>query len=245
MTSPKLLLPIRVPELGPSLGRVLTGTGPAAAGPPLDACRLQALSRLFEASGEARRLAAEGERARALGALDAQIWLDAWEEAVKGVAAALIVHVNARLAAEASAARMPRRLRRSVPLDAAEERGISGRLGAVGAGLVPALDALHERTERLRGATAAEREALDEWQETLLVAARRFEAAWLGLADQAAAELERWAEVAAGIARWRRPLWPVAAVGIPALAAAALLGLVMGGYLPAPGWLVALWARLP
>jgi len=245
VTGSKVLLPIRVPELGPSLGRVLTGTGRAAAGLPLEANRLQSLSRLFEASGEARRLAAEGDREGALRALDAQVWLDAWEEAVKRVAATLVVHVNACLAAEAGAMRMPRRLRRRAPLDAAEVRGISGRLGAVGAGLVPALDALHERSERLRGATAVERAALDEWQEALLVAARRFEAAWLGLEDQVAAELERWAEVAAGIARWRRPMWPVVAVGVPALGAAALLGLVMGGYLPAPRWLVALWAWLP
>jgi hypothetical protein len=245
MTSPKLLVPIRVPELGPSLGRVLTGTGRAVAGPPLDARRLQALSRLFEASGEARRLAAEGERDGALRALDAQVWLDAWEEAVQGVAAALVVDVNARLTAEASAVRMPRRLRRRAPLDAAEVRGISGRLGAAGAGLVPALDALHERTERLRQATAAEREALDEWQDAVLVAARRFEAAWLGLEEQAGAELARWAEVVAGLARWRRPMWAVAAVGVPALAAVAWLGLVMGGYLPTPGWLAALWVRLP
>jgi len=212
---------------------------------PLERCRVQALSRLFEASGEARRLAAEGERDGALRSLDAQVWLDAWEEVVKGVTAMLVARVNTRLEAEAAAARMPRRVRGKVRLDAAEVRGVGGRLGAAGAGLVPALDALHERSERLRGATAAERAALDDWQDAVLVAARRFEAAWIGLEDQVQAELDRWAGVAAAVARWRRPMWPVAAVGIPALAAAALLGLVMGGYLPAPGWLTALWERLP
>jgi hypothetical protein len=238
-------MPVRVPELGPSLGRVLTGTGHAIPALGLDARRLQALSRLFEASGEARRRAADDDRDGALRALDPPVWLDTWEEAVAGVATLLVAHVNAWLAAEVRAVRMPRRLRRRVPLDAAEVRGIGGRLGAAGAGLVPALDALQQRADRLRGASAAEGDALDAWQEALLVAARRFEAAWLELEEQAGAELERWAAVAAGVARWRRPMWPVAALGVPALAAAALLGLVMGGYLPAPRWLAALWTRLP
>jgi hypothetical protein len=245
MTSPRLLLPVRVPEIGPALGRVLTGTGQAVAALPLERWRVQVLSQLFEASGEARRLAGEDDRDGALRSLDADVWLEAWEDAVKGVAAALVVHVNARLEAGAAAVRMPRRLRRRVPLDAAEMRGVSGRLGAAGAGLVPALDGLHERAERLRGATPAEHAALDEWQDALLIAARRFEAAWLGLEDQVRAELDRWDGVVAELARWHRPLWPIAAVGIPALALAALLGLVMGGYLPAPAWLTVLWARLP
>jgi hypothetical protein len=245
MTNSTLRLPIRVPELGPALGRVLTGTGRSAEAPGLERQRLRALFRLFDAAGEARRLAAEGEREAALRALDTQVWLDAWEEAVAGITTLLVEQVNARLTAEARVVRMPRRLQRRIPLDDAEVRGIGGRLGAVGAGLVPALDTLQERSERLRQATPAERDALDEWHEALLVAARRFEAAWLGLEEQAGAELQRWAAVAAGVARWRRTLWPVVVVGVPALVVAALLGLVMGGYLPAPGWLTALWSRLP
>jgi hypothetical protein len=245
MTSPRLLRPVRVPEIGPALGRLLTGAGHAEAALPLERWRVQLLSRLFEASGEARRLAGEDDRDGALRALDAPVWLETWEEVVKGVTAALVAHVDARLVAGAAAVRMPRRLRRKVPLDAAEGRGVGGRLGAAAAGLVPALDALHERTERLRTATAAEYAALDEWQEALLIAARRLEAAWLGLEEQVRAELDRWDGVVADLARWRRPLWPIATVGIPALILAALLGLVMGGYLPTPGWLAALWARLP
>lgn len=240
MTSPKLLLPVRVPELGPALGKLLTGTG-AHATLALDRFRLQLVSRLFEASGEARRLAAAEERDAALAALDAAVWLDAWEECAAGIAGTLVERANAHLAAEASSARMPRRLRRRVLLDEAEVRGVTGRLGAAGAGLVPALDELHVRAERLRSATAADRDALERWQQALLTAGGRVEAAWLALEEAVGTELARWSGVAAAVGRWRRPWWPVVAVGIPLLAAAAWLGLVLGGYLSAPAWLGSAW----
>lgn len=245
MTSPKLLLPIRIPELGPSLGRLLTGTGRAAPDPALERQRVILLGRLIEASGEARRLAAAGSRAEAVDAVGLEMWLDVWERAVSGIARDLVDRTNARLDAEARAVRMPRRLRRRVLLDDAEVRGVSGRLGAAGAELVPALDTLHERGERLLGATVGDRGALEGWQQALLTAARRLEAAWLQLEEQADEELARARAVAETVARWRRPLWPVAAVGVPLLAAAAWLGLVLGGYLPAPIWLVRFWSALP
>jgi hypothetical protein len=244
MTSPKLLVPVRVPELGPSLGKLLTGTG-RVPDPVVERERLALVSRLIEASGEARRLAAEEKRGAAVGALGLPVWLDAWERAVSAIARSLIERVNAELDAEARAVRMPRRLRRKAVLDAAEVRGLTGRLGAAGADLVPALDALHASGERLLAATAADRAPLEEWQQALLKAARRLEAAWLALEEQLDAEAGRWRAVAAAVAAWRRPRWPVAAVGVPALAAAAWLGLVLGGYIPAPWWLAELWARLP
>jgi hypothetical protein len=237
MTSPRLLLPVRVPELGPALGKVLTGTGRVHGTLTLDRFRLELVGRLFEAAGEARRLAAADERAGAVAALDAPVWLDAWEKASSGIAAALVERVNHRLAGEAGAARMPRRLSRHVTLDPAEVRGVTSRLGAAGAGLVPALDEVHARGPQLRDATAAQREALDRWQAALVTAAGRTEAAWLSLEDAVDAEIARWEGVAAAVARWRRPWWPVWAVGGPALALALWLGLVWGGYLTAPAWL--------
>jgi hypothetical protein len=244
MTSPKLLLPVRVPELGPSLGKVLTGTGRAHDALPLDRLRIQLVSRLVEAAGEARRLSAAGERDAAIMALDGQVWLDAWEETIGAIARVLVERVNARLDAEANAARMPRRLRRKVVLDAVEVRGVTGRLGAAGAGLVPALDELNARGERLRGATGVERDALDDWQGALLTAARRLEAGWLALEEGIDTEIARWNAVAQSVARWHRPLWPVLVVGVPALALAGWLGLVLGGYLSAPAWLREVWAWL-
>jgi hypothetical protein len=122
---------------------------------------------------------------------------------------------------------------------------VTGRLGAAGADLVPALDALQARGERLLQASANDRGALDEWQQALLLAARRLEAAWLALEEQADAELTRSQEEAAAVARWRRPVWPLLAVGAPALAVATWLGLVMGGYVAAPAWLSRIWSVLP
>ncbi len=242
MTSQKLLLPVRVPELGPSLGKALTGSGRPPGDLPLDGFRLQLVSRLLDASGEARRLAAGGERDAALEALDSRTWLDAWERTVNGIATAVVERVNARLDVEAWAARMPRRYRRKVLLDPVELRGVSSRIGAAGAMLVPALDTLHAQAARLRDAMAADRTALGDWQDAVLTAARRLEAAWLALEEQVTAELGRWDAVAEALTRWRRPLWPVAAVGVPSLAAATWLGLVLGGYVAAPEWLRQVWA---
>jgi len=242
--SAKLLIPVRVPELGPALGKLLTGTG-RTTDAPLDRHRVAMLGRLVEASGEARRLAAEGARPEAVRALGLELWLDVWEQAVTGIARDLVERVNGRLDAEARAVRMPRRLRRRVPLDAAEVRGLTGRLGAAGAGLVAALDDLQARGATLLAATATDRSALEEWQRALLTAARRLEAAWLALEEQLADETARWREAVALVAAWRRPLWPVAAVGVPAAVAAVWFGLVLGGYLRSPAWLERVWHLLP
>lgn len=245
MTRAKILIPVRVPELGPALGKLLTGTGQSPADATLDRQRLTMLGRLIEAAGEARRLAAEGARPEAVRALGLELWMDVWEQAVNGIARDLVERVNRQLDAGARAVRMPRRLRRRVALDAAEVRGLTGRLGAAGAGLVPALDDLQVRGTRLLAATAADRAPLEEWQRALLTAARRLEAAWLALEEQLADETARWRDAVGLVVAWRRPFWPVAVVGVPALAAAAWLGLVFGGYLPAPVWLQRAWSLLP
>jgi hypothetical protein len=228
MTSPKLLIPVRVPELGPSLGRILTGSG-RPTDPVVEQQRLVLLGRVIEASGEARRLAAEGQRPEAIGALGLPVWIE---------------RVNADLDAEARVVGMPRRLRRKVRLDTAEARGLTGRLGAAGANLVPALDALQASGDALVRATAAERSALTEWHQALLTAARRLEASWLALEEHLESEALRWREVTAMVAAWRRPLWPVLAVGVPALAAAVWLGLVLGGYMGVPDWVAHAWISL-
>ncbi|MDH4044923.1 MAG: hypothetical protein OEY20_01810 [Gemmatimonadota bacterium] len=245
MTSPKLLIPVRIPELGPALGKLLTGTGRVPPDPTRERQRSAMLGRLIEATGEARRLAAEGARTEAVRTLGLDVWLDSWEQAVNGIARELVSRVNDRLEAEARAVRMPRRLRRRVLLDAAEVRGLTGRLGVAGAALVPALDHLQAQGVRLLAATTTDREALDEWQQALLTAARRLEAAWLALEEQVDEETRRWREAEALVAAWRRPLWPVAVAGVPAVAAAAWLGAVLGGYLPSPTWLSRVWDLLP
>lgn len=243
MTSSKLLLPLRVPELGPSLGKLVTGTGRAPGGLGLDDVRYRLVTRVMEHAGEARRLSANEERAAAVGALGRAVWLAAWEETVGAVAHTLATRVHTRLLAEAEAVRMPRRLRRRVVLEDGERRALTARLGSSGAILVPAVDEIERRAEAALAATALERDLVTGWQDALKTAARRLEAAWLALEDAVEAETRRWDEVADRVARWRKSLWPVYLGGGIALAAALWLGLAYGGFVPAPDWLIRLWER--
>jgi hypothetical protein len=243
MTSPKLLLPLRIPELGASFGKLITGTGRTPGGMALDAPRRQLVTRMIEHAGEARRLAANEERGPAVAALGRETWLAAWEEAVGTVADGLARRVDERLAAEARAVRMPRRLRRRVLLEPAERRALAARLGSSGAILIRALDEVQRRGTAALAATALQREAVTAWQDALKTAARRLEAAWLALEDAVDGEAARWADVADRVAAWRKPLWPVFVVGGIALLVVFWLGLTFGGYLPAPAWLVRLWEQ--
>jgi len=241
MTSSKLLLPLRIPELGPSLGKLVIGTGRAPRGVWLDQVRYRLVTRVIEAAGEARRLSANDERGPAVDALSRAAWLAAWDEAVGTLASVLVARFNAQLDAEARAVRMPRRLRRRVALDQGERRSVAARLGSSGAILIPALDDVERCGEAALAATAMERETVSAWQESLKTAARRLEAAWLALEDAVEAETARWAEVADRVAQWRKPLWPVWVFGTLGLLLAAWLGLTFGGYLPAPEWLLRWW----
>jgi len=97
------------------------------------------------------------------------------------------------------------------------------------------------------GAGAAEaagdaRDAIDRWQRSVTRAARKLEAAWIELERRAYRELDEWAHIAARVAQWRRPLWPVLAAGIVGVAVAIWLGLVFGGYVPPPAWLANAWS---
>ncbi len=241
MTNPKLLLPLRIPELGPYLGKVITGSGRDPGGLGLDAARYRLATRIFECAGEARRLATREERQAAVAAVGHAAWLEAWEEVVGGVTDLLLERVADRLAAEARAARLSRRLRRRVELGPGEKRAVAARLGSAGAGLVPALDDLESLGSAALEATAMERLAVEAWQDSLKTAARRLEAAWLALEDAIEAELRQWERAADEIASRRKPIWPVLVVGLLALAAAVWLGLVLGGFLDPPSWFAQLW----
>ena len=85
MTNPKLLLPIRIPELGPSLGKLLSGTGRRAGAVQLDAIRYKLGTRIIESAGEGRRLAANEERSAALEAVGRVNWQHAWDEAINAL----------------------------------------------------------------------------------------------------------------------------------------------------------------
>src|SRR5438046_10361786 len=134
---------------------------------------------------------------------------------------------------------MPRRLRRRRLLTGPEKRAIAARLAAGGEPLVAALDALDAVRTRVREASVLDKAAHAEWQEALRTAARRLEAAWLALETQVADEHRRWADEIDAVARWRPSLWPLVALWTPLGVALVWLGLVLGGYLPAPAWLAA------
>ena len=240
-TDEKLLLPLRVPELGPHLSKVVTGSGGTPRAFDLDAVRLKLATRVFEGAGEARRLAARGERHAAVGAVGRTMWLEAWDEAVGSIATLLADHVAERLDLEARARRLPRRRRKRLVPDAVERRAIAMRLGAAGAILVHALDRLEPLAARVPTATALERDAVEAWQDGLRALARRLEAAWLNLESAVDTELDRWESVAHDVAAWRPPVWPVIAGGSTVLAVALWLGLILGGQIAPPTWFTELW----
>src|SRR5207237_933849 len=133
--------------------------------------------------------------------------------------------------------RMPPRQRRRRLLTGSEKRAIAARLAAGGEAFVAALDALDRAGLLVRDAGVLDKTLHAEWQDALRAAARRLEAAWLALETGVAEERRRWAVETDAIARWRPSLWPVI-VGLTPLAAGLIwLGLVLGGYLPAPAWL--------
>lgn len=239
MTGSKLLVPLRIPELGPSLGRLVTGTESGT--PALDAPRLQLVTRLLEAAGEARRLASHEERDAALAAVGPRVWLDAWEEAVGSIAPGVVDRAQARIREAARRVRMPERLVRRLMLDASERRAVRARLGSAGATLVAALDQLERRAGAAATATPAERASVDAWQAALLLAARRVEASWIALERAVDAETTHWDALAARVETWRRRRWPLLAVSVPVLVVAVWLGLIFGGYLAPPDWLAHLW----
>ena len=241
MSNPKLVIPLRIPELGPSLGKLITGTGRNIEGFSLASQRYRLATKIIEMGGEARRLAANGERSPALASLGRDAWLAAWEEAVGPIAEELVDRLTAHLEAEAAAVGMPPRLRSGVAIGEVERRAIGARLGSAGAELIPALDEIERQGAMLLDGAVFDRGNLGAWQQVQLTAARRLEEAWMALEEAADHEIGVWRKVADEISRWRKPLWPVYLVGILGSAAGAWGGLVWGGVIPPPTWATVLW----
>jgi len=219
--------PLRVPELAPSLGRLIVPRRRAEPAFPLDDVRERLATRVLELGGAAR--VAE-ERAAVLATLSRTAWVEAWEQAVRQAADRVAQGIDRAFEHAARCARMPARRRRRLVVTAGERRAIAARL-ATGGG--PFLDAL----EALDATPPAEADAHAEWQAALRTVARRLEAAWLALEDAAAAERERWAPEIADVAAWRPSLWPVVVLWVPLAAALVWLGLILGHFVPAPAWL--------
>ena len=83
------------------------------------------------------------------------------------------------------------------------------------------------------GRTAAAREGDGQARARVLeVTGRR---AWAAAWDHAVRRAG--ARVAEALAKWRPSLWPAIVLWIPLAAALVWLGLILGGYVPAPEWL--------
>ena len=86
MSTPvKIPMPLRVPELAPSLGRVLVPRRLEEPWVPLDDIREELATRVMEIGGEARAAAGRDERDKVLEALSRRAWLAAWDAAVRRV----------------------------------------------------------------------------------------------------------------------------------------------------------------
>jgi hypothetical protein len=238
--SVKIPMPLRVPELAPPLGRVLVPRRLEEPWVPLDDIREELATRVMELGGEARAAAAREDRDRVLDAVSRRAWLGAWEGAVRRAGERVTAALDAEIERAARRVRMPWRRRRRRLLAGSEKRAIAARLAAGGETLVAALDALDAVAARVREASVLDKAAHAEWQEALRTAARRLEAAWLALETQVADEQRRWADEIDAVAGWRPSLWPLVALWTPLAVGLVWLGLVLGGYLPAPAWLAAL-----
>lgn len=226
-----------IPELGPSFGRLVAPPPPppgvTASWIPVEDLRLALVSQLFELAGDARRWAAEGDRELALATLNREAWEGVWRRTVIAVAERAATAVSDRLLAAAAEARLPQRRARALVLDEAEVRALAGRLAAGVPALEQALVALDRAAHQVRS-DRAPREAVIQWQEALVAAARRLESAWLALEEALTREWRDWSIEVEEIRAWRRPLWPLAVFGAVLLLGFGYVGLVLGGYLPVP-----------
>ena len=237
-----LLIPIRTPELGPSLGKVVVGTGQRPAGLDLTQIRLGLATQLFDLVGEARRLADEDERQAAVDAIGRPRWLEAWEEAVKSVTDTIVDRANARIGAAADSVGMPTRSRGKLLVTPRERRTLQTRLGSTAAAMVKSLDDVEAWSpDAVIGKSG---HGVRAWREAIRTAARRLEGAWIALEDAVVVEGARWDEVVRDVSVWKKPMWPVAVTGVVAAVGAIWLGLVFGGYVDSPPWFTAAWSAV-
>jgi hypothetical protein len=232
----KLLMPLRVPELAPSLGRIIVPRRQQPPWVPLDDIREELATRVLELGAEGRTAEA---RASVLETTGRSAWAAAWDHAVRRVASRVAEVLDAEITRTARSVRLPRRKLRHHLLTNAEKRAVVARLGTGGGTFIAALDDLDAAATRVAEASVLEKDVLAAWQDALRTVARRLEAAWLALEAEVEEERRRWVPEIAGLAAWRPRLWPIFVIWLPLAIVLGWLGLVLGGYLPAPPWLAA------
>jgi uncharacterized protein YukE len=233
---------LEVPELGPCLGRLIVPRRVTELWVPLDDVREALATSVMECAGTARRDVSNGAKggARGLAALDRDAWTHAWEEAVRRAADRIVAVLDQTLETEAKRVRMPRRRQHQLAVSPVERRAIAARLASGGDTLDDALNQVASATETLARSWPGDAAAQGVWRAAQEAAARRLEAAWLILEGQVEQERARWTGEVDAVKSWRPSLVPVFVIWTPLAAIAVWLGLVLGGYLPAPQWLAAL-----
>jgi hypothetical protein len=201
------------------LGRL---SSPAPRGPhalPLDDLRHQLLETLYQAGGSARSELAAGRADPARARLAHAVWLAPWHQAVERAAVRLLGEIDRRFEEAAAESRMPlRRLQEARPSEA-DRLTVRARLEAAGIPL-----------ERVTPPEAAR-----DWNEGLLRTAMALDDSWERLERAVVAELDAWGVDVGRVRTWRRPTGPLWLLTGLTLLLAVVLGLSMGGYLPAPG----------
>lgn len=213
-------------ELGPWLGRLVTPPEPpSAAEILLSEVRLQLLTAVF-------------------GRTD---WLNAWETAVARAAPLVANEAETRIRTAGTESRFPaRRLRESLPSN--EDRAILlARLSASGIGLETVVGRMASRQMGRLADTQEHSSRVLEDAGHLRMICGELEVAWDRLITTANGELDSAARAASEIRRWKRPLAPLVVGATLLFGAAVWAGLVLGGYLSAPGWFLPVaewvWSR--
>lgn len=155
----------------------------------------------------------------------ADTWLAAWSEAVHASTARVCATLESAAAAAARHSRAPERLARAARPDEDDQRVIGAKIDSAGIPLERA--ALDPTLPRLGGAA---------------------EESWLELERVVATVMAEWQAPIRALAAWRRPMAPLWILTGVLFGLALLVGLMIGGYLPAPAWLQPVtdwWWRLP
>lgn len=224
MTGSPVASTVTLPELGPLLGTLVAAPVELPAGRAvLEEARVELLSQLFDKARTARAALAVGDEVAARKALGRASWLEAWERALAIAARSLGQEIERRLRNAAAESRFPRKRIAALLPDPEERRILAARLSAAGMGLEDAVPLLDNPAR--------------PWEEALRRVAGELEAAWDRLVATALHELEPWDRRAMEIRLWRRSWLPLVIAGTLGLALAVWLGLVLGGLIPAPGWL--------
>ncbi len=241
---------VTLPELGPWLGRLCNAEAPNGVRHfvPLDDVRLALATGVLDLAGAARGFSAE-DHAAIVGSLHARNWRQLWEKALGDASLRTAAAINAGFAAAAAYSRFPKRRLARLQVSDAELAAMRARFGA---GAIPYERALEHLEDLAGGAGSSGRgseAAFARWSDGLAAAARQLESAWMALEEASDREGARWQPEIEKVRYWQRPRWPLWLLTASVAAVATWLGLILGGFVPVPPWLLPFaefwWTRLP